>query len=176
MPVGSNGMMMNRSRMVPRPTRNSGILTPTWQRFKVADDEYSTPQDLFDHYHRRFKFTLDVCATPKLAKCKKFYTPAQNGLSQDWGREICWMNPPYRQWPGAMGQEGVGVGAKRSHRGVPVACLHRCRMVSRLCITCHHRTVEGAIAIWQPSSITVTPLLRTEYIFSVKSQHVAVRS
>jgi phage N-6-adenine-methyltransferase len=36
-----------------------------------------------------------VCATPKLAKCKRFYTPEQDGLKQDWTDEVCWMNPPY---------------------------------------------------------------------------------
>ena len=61
-------------------TRNKGLLTPSWQRFKVSDDEYGTPQALFDYYDRIYHFTCDVCATPQLAKCKKFYTPAQDGL------------------------------------------------------------------------------------------------
>jgi hypothetical protein len=58
-------------------TRNKGLLTPSWQRFKVSDDEYGTPQALFDHYDRIYHFTLDVCSTPQLAKCKKFYTLEQ---------------------------------------------------------------------------------------------------
>ena len=77
-------------------TRNRGILTPTWQRFKVADDEYGTPTRQFDHYNRIYKFTVDVCSTPELAKCRKFYTPEQDGLKQEW-RGVCWMNPPYSQ-------------------------------------------------------------------------------
>jgi phage N-6-adenine-methyltransferase len=74
--------------------RNKGLLTPTWQRFKVGDDEYGTPHALFDHYHRIYKFTCDVASTAKLAKCKKFFTPEQDGLKQVW-RGVCWMNPPY---------------------------------------------------------------------------------
>ena len=71
------------------------------------------------HYHRQFKFTLDVCATPKLAKCKKFYTPAQNGLIQDWGREICWMNPPY----GNGLEQWVRKAWKSAQKGAVVVCL-----------------------------------------------------
>jgi phage N-6-adenine-methyltransferase len=104
-------------------TRNRGILTPTWQRFKVADDEYSTPQDLFDHYHRRFKFTLDVCATPKLAKCKKFFTPEQDGLKQDWGKHICWMNPPYSRRPESNLEQWVRKAWGSAQKGAVVVCL-----------------------------------------------------
>jgi hypothetical protein len=64
----------------PTTTRNWGILAPTWRRFKVADNEYGTPQALFDHYDRIYHFTLDVCSTAAMAKCKRFYTPEQNGL------------------------------------------------------------------------------------------------
>ena len=79
-------------------TRNKGLLTPTWQRFKVSDDEYGTPQALFDHYDRIYHFTCDVCSTPQLAKCKKFYTLEQDGLQQEW-IGVCWMNPPYSALP-----------------------------------------------------------------------------
>jgi phage N-6-adenine-methyltransferase len=71
------------------------VNSATWQRFKVADNEYGTPQELFDYYDRIYKFTCDVCATPELAKCRKFFTPDQDGLKQPW-RGVCWMNPPYQ--------------------------------------------------------------------------------
>ena len=60
----------------------------------MSDDEYGTPQALFDHYDRIYHFTCDVCSTPQLAKCKKFYTPERDGLKQEW-IGVCWMNPPY---------------------------------------------------------------------------------
>jgi len=56
---------------------------------------WSTPQDFFDELNKEFNFTLDVCATPENAKCHKYFTKEQDGLSQDWGEEICYMNPPY---------------------------------------------------------------------------------
>jgi phage N-6-adenine-methyltransferase len=58
--------------------------------------DYSTPQDLFEHYDRRYHFSLDVCATAANAKCPSYFTPEQDGLLQPWSG-TCWMNPPYHQ-------------------------------------------------------------------------------
>ena len=58
-------------------------------------NEWSTPQDLFDALDAEFHFTIDVAATPDNAKCKRFYTKEQDGLSQDWTGERVWCNPPY---------------------------------------------------------------------------------
>ena len=46
-----------------------------------------TPQDFFDFLNGIFRFDLDVCALPENAKCKRFYTPEDDGLSQPWGGE-----------------------------------------------------------------------------------------
>ena len=55
---------------------------------------WETPQEFFDMLDKEFAFTIDVCATKETAKCKRYYTPIDNGLEQIWqGR--CWMNPPY---------------------------------------------------------------------------------
>lgn len=59
--------------------------------------EWATPQALFDELNKEFNFTLDPCATPDNAKCKKFFTKADNGLKQDWGGERVFCNPPYGQ-------------------------------------------------------------------------------
>lgn len=48
-------------------------------------DEWETPQDLFDDYDAMFDFDLDVCATPENAKCEKFFTKEDDGLTQKWG-------------------------------------------------------------------------------------------
>lgn len=62
--------------------------------FSSKNELWETPQDFFDKLNEEFHFTLDVCALPQNAKCEKFYTPEQNGLSQPW-KGICWCNPPY---------------------------------------------------------------------------------
>ena len=49
---------------------------------KSKSVEWETPQDLFDELNREFNFTLDPCATVENAKCEKFYTVEDNGLSK----------------------------------------------------------------------------------------------
>ena len=56
--------------------------------------EWETPQDLFDKLDAEFHFTLDVCAKPENAKCERYFTIKENGLTQKW-EGSCWMNPPY---------------------------------------------------------------------------------
>jgi phage N-6-adenine-methyltransferase len=87
--------------------------------FSSKTDLWETPQKLFDTVNEEFHFTLDVCATPENAKCARFFTKADNGLAQDWGSEICWMNPPY-------GKE-IPFWMKKAYRasqtGATVVCL-----------------------------------------------------
>lgn len=59
------------------------------------DMTWETPQDFFDKLNDEFHFTLDPCATPETAKCKKFYTKEDDGLKQDWSGERVFCNPPY---------------------------------------------------------------------------------
>lgn len=50
--------------------------------------DWETPQDFFDKLNVEFHFTLDPCANEQNAKCKKFYTIEQDGLTQSWQGEI----------------------------------------------------------------------------------------
>lgn len=68
-------------------TLNSGL-------FSSTTDLWETPQDIFDKLNFEFGFTVDVCAIPENAKCLNYYTPEQDGLSQEW-KGVCWLNPPY---------------------------------------------------------------------------------
>lgn len=52
-------------------------------------------QDFFDELNEEFAFTLDPCATPENAKCAKFYTIEDDGLSKSWAGERVFLNPPY---------------------------------------------------------------------------------
>jgi len=62
--------------------------------FTSSSDEWETPQEFFDAVNAVFHFDLDVCATKANAKCKRYFTKDEDGLSQLW-RGTCWMNPPY---------------------------------------------------------------------------------
>lgn len=63
--------------------------------FSSKTDEWETPKDVFNELDRYFKFTLDPCATSKNAKCSKFYTKEEDGLSKSWRGERVFCNPPY---------------------------------------------------------------------------------
>lgn len=63
--------------------------------FSMESNEWETPQELYDELNKEYKFTLDPCATEKSAKCDKYYTKEDDGLSKDWSGEIVFMNPPY---------------------------------------------------------------------------------
>lgn len=62
--------------------------------FSSKNTVMETPKEFFDLLNREFNFTLDVCALPKNAKCKRYFTPDDNGLLQSWG-ERCFCSPPY---------------------------------------------------------------------------------
>lgn len=63
--------------------------------FSSNTDAWATPQAFFDKLDKEFHFTLDPCALPSNAKCKKYYTPQDNGLEKDWSGESVFCNPPY---------------------------------------------------------------------------------
>lgn len=60
-----------------------------------ATDEWATPEELFEVLNKEFHFTLDVCADETNHKVQAYFDKAQDGLKQDWGTNVCWMNPPY---------------------------------------------------------------------------------
>jgi len=66
---------------------NEGMFTHT-------HSEWETPRWLFDRLNKKFKFTLDPCATPQNAKCKRYYTKKEDGLKQPWHGRV-FVNPPY---------------------------------------------------------------------------------
>lgn len=62
--------------------------------FTSRSEEWSTPQKLFDDLNNSYHFTLDPCATHTNAKCKRYFTEAEDGLSRPWTGRV-FMNPPY---------------------------------------------------------------------------------
>ena len=63
--------------------------------FSTGKDDWETPQDFFNKLNEEFHFTLDPCSTLDSAKCPKYYTPEDDGLSKDWQGETVFCNPPY---------------------------------------------------------------------------------
>ena len=63
--------------------------------FSSKTDMWATPQDFYNKLNEEFKFTLDPCALKDNAKCNKYFTPEDDGLTKDWGGNIVFCNPPY---------------------------------------------------------------------------------
>lgn len=63
--------------------------------FSSESEEWATPKKLFDELNEEFFFTLDPCATKENAKCERYYTKADDGLSKSWRNERVFCNPPY---------------------------------------------------------------------------------
>lgn len=93
-------------------------MTDMTVHFSSATDDHATPQDLFDKLDAAFHFTVDVCASAKNAKCKRYFDKAANGLAQKW-KGVCWMNPPYGRDIGAW----VAKAYESGLAGATVVCL-----------------------------------------------------
>ena len=63
--------------------------------FSNKNNAWCTPREFFEELNKEFNFTLDPCCMPKSALCKKYYTPNEDGLKQDWSGERVFVNPPY---------------------------------------------------------------------------------
>lgn len=63
--------------------------------FSSKTDDWATPQDFYEELDKEFNFTLDPCANELNHKCDKYFTEKEDGLSQKWGGNIVFCNPPY---------------------------------------------------------------------------------
>lgn len=70
--------------------------------FTSQTDDWGTPIELFRGLDYEFGFELDVAASANNAKCDRYFSIEDDGLSQTWAPAVCWMNPPYgrtiRRW------------------------------------------------------------------------------
>jgi site-specific DNA-methyltransferase (adenine-specific) len=65
-------------------------------RFESARQEWETPAELFGPLNDEFGFTLDAAADAANAKVPGcYFDEAADGLAQNWGSHVVWLNPPY---------------------------------------------------------------------------------
>lgn len=113
--------------------REDLAILDTSPHFSSRSDDWATPQDFFDRLDAIFEFTPDPCADAKNAKCARFFTRADDGLTQCWDGERVFMNPPY-------GRE-IGPWVKKaSEARALVVCLLPARTDTRWW---HDYVVEG---------------------------------
>lgn len=88
--------------------------------FSSEKQDWCTPQQFFDELDAEFHFVLDAAATHQNSKCKRCFTPEDDGLIQSWdvgGAVYC--NPPY-------GKE-IGLWVKKAYeeaqKGITIVML-----------------------------------------------------
>lgn len=86
--------------------------------FSSKTGVWETPRQLFEKLDTEFNFTLDVCALPENAKCRRYFTPEADGLKQVWSG-VCWMNPPYGREIGKWVEKAF----ESAKAGATVVCL-----------------------------------------------------
>lgn len=94
--------------------------------YSSENEVWETPQELFNILNDEFHFDIDVCATAENAKCSKFFSPLDDGLSHDW-QGVCWMNPPYGKKNRGVDEEGDGI---KDNRCLSCTFTHRHKMVA----------------------------------------------
>ena len=95
--------------------------------FSSKSNEWTTPQNFYIKLNDEFNFTLDPCCTKESAKCKKYYTIEDDGLSQDWSNERVFMNPPYGRKIGKWIKKAY----EESKKSAIVVCLIPARTDTR---------------------------------------------
>ena len=147
--------------------------------FTSNTDLWETPQYVFDTLDREFNFDIDVCAIKTNRKCDKYYTPAADGLSQEW-KGVCWMNPPYGREIGKWIKKAY----ESSERGATVVCLLPARTDTKWW---HDYCMQGEIRLFKgrlkfggsknsapfPSAIVIFGnKAKKHHIFSIDSKAV----
>lgn len=80
--------------MVGFPARNHPQQIALRGANPAVDDRATTPE-VFDPLNERFGFTLDAAASERNAKCPRFFSIDDDGLTQSWSGERVWCNPPF---------------------------------------------------------------------------------
>jgi len=125
-------------------------------------ENWGTPPDFFAELNKEFGFTLDVCAQPHNAKVSKYFTPEQDGLAQDWGQEVCWMNPPYGRKIGDWMRKARNAAWGGGDRNLLSSSKDRYEMVARVCDDWRNKVYSRTLAIYtarrQPRTISTIPI------------------
>lgn len=65
--------------------------------FTSNNQEWETPQKLFEELNKEFNFTLDACASKSNHKLERYYTEKDSALNHSWKDERVFINPPYNR-------------------------------------------------------------------------------
>jgi len=69
--------------------------------------DWGTPDELYSKLSRIYRFDLDAAADKANAKCKRFYSVNDCGLTGTWAGARVWCNPPYGRQIGKWVQKAA---------------------------------------------------------------------
>ncbi len=75
------------------PPGHDQLFTVDHQIYDV--DDRTTPDAEFSCFHKQYRFTIDAAASHHNARLPRYWTIADDGLSQSWEGERVWCNPPF---------------------------------------------------------------------------------
>ena len=85
---------------MPTQTQMTRRSTKLDVHFSTGKDDWQTPQELFERYHKEYSFILDAAANETNHLLPRWYGPGgehEDALSVEW--PLCegniWLNPPY---------------------------------------------------------------------------------
>ena len=100
--------------------------------FSSNSNEWATPTDFYKELDAEFHFNLDPCATLSNAKCKRFYTIEDDGLTKEWGGRPGLLQSAIRERDREMGQEMLRRKQALRSRGYAHPCQNRHSLLPRL--------------------------------------------
>ena len=59
------------------------------------NDEWRTPQELWDKLNAQYHFSVDLAASRENSKCPRFFSKEDSFLKQYNVDGVCWLNPPF---------------------------------------------------------------------------------
>lgn len=92
------------------------------KKFESAKQDWTTPDDVFIPINAEFKFTLDAAADDNNARADLFFNAEDDALTQDWGKHVVWLNPPYGERAGKL-SDWIKKGLDASRGGATVCML-----------------------------------------------------
>ena len=93
--------------------------------FSSEKQDWETPPSLLEQLYPAFTFDIDVCASRPNVRARRFFSPEDDGLSQEWSG-MCWCNPPYSEVA-----EWIEKARLESSIGAHVLCLTFARTDTR---------------------------------------------
>jgi hypothetical protein len=97
------------------------------QAGEITSDDHYTPKWLFEALN--VEFDIDVAAPVQgipWLPAKRWFSQLEDGLSQDWGGQFVWMNPPYSK-PGPWFEKFI-----ENNNGLALAVVSRSKWFHKI--------------------------------------------